>query len=284
MSKIDSSGPNVNLPRFSRKMWVSEEARRVWAPRFADFAQRWRQIEWLTVVHGVRPCALVSVTRPEMVPMATSLASHGLRVTPVAVRMRSTGDGKQEVFHAVVGDSRHAAEFKSAWDAGNDEATGRLLGYPSCCCEFYHQVVSESGSTDCVLRIGCGGRRENIPTVRDANGPPEVNPFLRSVGLQLIPHLPCDFNCQGSLSLARNFIAAARAAQYGDAVDAALQALSWPLEWTALHGISETRTPILKISQRAERTHVKHTIHRSSPVYPIEGAPALRTLLGAPIG
>jgi hypothetical protein len=50
------------LPDFVRVSWVSESAKSVWQPRFRSIGKAWAEIEWLSVVAGVRSCCLIEVS------------------------------------------------------------------------------------------------------------------------------------------------------------------------------------------------------------------------------
>jgi SAM-dependent methyltransferase len=54
-----------------------------------------------------------------------------------------------------------------------------------------------------------------------------------------------------------------------------LDMLSWPVEWSALHGIAEVRTPILKISTATDATAERLEVRRQGEGYPEEGARGL---------
>jgi hypothetical protein len=58
--------------------------------------------------------------------------------------------------------------------------------------------------------------------------------------------------------------------------------LSWPVEWSGLHGIAEIKTPVLKISARTDATAEKYTVRWSGTGYPDEGATGLRFPYRAP--
>jgi 2-polyprenyl-3-methyl-5-hydroxy-6-metoxy-1,4-benzoquinol methylase len=51
--------------------------------------------------------------------------------------------------------------------------------------------------------------------------------------------------------------------------------LSWPVEWSALHGIAEIKTPILKVSTRSDIAHGKRVVRWHGSAYPAEGARGL---------
>jgi hypothetical protein len=52
--------------------------------------------------------------------------------------------------------------------------------------------------------------------------------------------------------------------------------LSWPVEWSALHGIAEIKTPILKVSTYTDSTAKKHIVRFNGIRYPSEGIVGLR--------
>jgi hypothetical protein len=51
-----------------------------------------------------------------------------------------------------------------------------------------------------------------------------------------------------------------------------LQILRWPVEWSALNGIAEIKTPIAKLSAATETTSMKYVVRRVGDGYPVEGA------------
>ena len=54
-------------------------------------------------------------------------------------------------------------------------------------------------------------------------------------------------------------------------MDWLLEILSWPIEWSALHGIAEIKTPVLKASTRTDAAPCKYTVRRQGDNYPLEG-------------
>ena len=100
----------------------------------------------------------------------------------------------------------------------------------------------------------------------------------RWLGIRAVPYLPCSDGCAQSVSLAGELKRISRA---GDAsAPAWLDAiLSWPAEWTALHGIAEVRNPILKFCVATDITEGKYTVHWTGRSYPVEGGVGLRISL-----
>ena len=85
-------------------------------------------------------------------------------------------------------------------------------------------------------------------------GPPEANILWRWMGARAVPHLPCRFDCEPTVALAQQCLAVGRAAGFDTEMDWLLEILRWPVEWSALHGIAEIRTPVLKVSTRTDAT------------------------------
>ena len=52
--------------------------------------------------------------------------------------------------------------------------------------------------------------------------------------------------------------------------------LGWPLEWSALHGIAEIKTPVLRASARTDATPRKYVVRWEGESYPEGGASGLR--------
>ena len=64
------------LPDFTRVSWVSDAARGVWEPRIQRIGQAWSEIEWRSVIAGIRRCALTSVSADRLVARSTEWAGQ----------------------------------------------------------------------------------------------------------------------------------------------------------------------------------------------------------------
>jgi hypothetical protein len=109
----------------------------------------------------------------------------------------------------------------------------------------------------------------------------EVNAFSLSnilwrwVGVRLVPHLPCSFDCQASEEIAKNMVKIGKEIGFEEEMDWIVEILSWPVEWSALHGIAEIKTPILKISTRTDAFPVPYVVRYLGGNYPEDGAKGL---------
>src|ERR1700721_2983458 len=144
-----SAGAIDRLPfasqNVTRHSWVGDQARRVWEPRLGRIRAAWPNVEWLSIVDGVRPCALVglspqvlTVTMPRWSPH--HLSALGLPMSPA--------ESPPGIVLAVVGSLEDVTRARDAWVARADEALGCLLGYPDCCRKFFREVWVDQSSTD----------------------------------------------------------------------------------------------------------------------------------------
>jgi hypothetical protein len=269
------------LPWFVRRLWVSDKARDTWEPVLTEFAECWRQLEWLSVVEQVRPCATFFVSQKELAAVASLLKDYGLRATTLSAVVCDLPGGKQKGlrYRAAVGRRRDLPEFSWAWKQGDDRAIGRFLGYPECCCAAFAGAAQATAADD-IWRMA-STTAQAAPGMHDVQLAltPETNVLWRSVGLMLTPHVPCRFDCMDSIALARKFVECGRHAGYGSLMDRVIEMLSWPAEWNALNGIAEIRTPVVKLCLPTPPRYEKLTVMLRSDKYPELGAHALQTRL-----
>ncbi len=64
-------------------------------------------------------------------------------------------------------------------------------------------------------------------------------------------------------------------AGYEEEMEWLLEILSWPLEWSCLHGIAEIKTPVLKVSTTTDATASKYVVRVQGDRYPAEGSQGL---------
>src|SRR4029079_6293527 len=97
-------------------------------------------------------------------------------------------------------------------------------------------------------------------TTAEVQCPPIMNVLLRPLGIDLLGYLPCSFRCPASQELAAARLALGRAADLTEALDWLMSMLAWPVEWSALHGIAELKTGVVKIATNTDYTAAQRTI------------------------
>jgi hypothetical protein len=179
---------NFKLPEAVRLAWVSDEVRTLRRPMIQKVARAWAEMEWRSVDAHLRRCALCLVSSDDMVSLDSEAAKSGLKAVPLRVEeTRSFPGPATMMLHVVVAKKRDAAEFKSAWIRRDFDAIGELLGYPSCCRQFFQRIFIEQQLNDPIWSIAQASKlsRCNGDSIV-LSGPPLLNLLLRSIGLRAI--------------------------------------------------------------------------------------------------
>jgi len=256
------------LPDFSRAQWVSAKARYVWESRIAAIGKQFEAAERASVGR-IRAAALQNISPEQFPAMAQRAAKVGLVATPIghqgycdgyaasAIEHKGSGPWEYRVALTMPGSAKR---FLEAWQKNDDEAIGRLLGYPPCCCDFFLKTWG-AGSVDPTWEMADRG-----------DGPIEANILLRWLGVRYVPHLPCGFRCDATLTIGEKIRAEIPKRERGwmDSL------LSMPMLWTSLNGIGEVVTPIVTLNFRSDMGHEILEIHRKGSSYPEAGAHGLR--------
>jgi hypothetical protein len=277
---------NHVLPDWTRVQWTSIENKNKYEPILSSIATAWRQLERMSVVHDIRPSSLDIITPAELQPLTEEYKKYGVLVVPlaregIASQYSSTSvpyNGGDYNLRVVFTKSEDMAnEWFRIWSADakiRDASAGRLLGYPQCCIDFFEKYWGDQRFVDTTwvmsadkLTLADADRAIHIK----ADTPPEANILWRWQGARLVSHLPCSFDCEHTETLGKKIAELGRTLGYGKDIDWIYELLSWPIEWSALHGIAEIRTPINKISARTDMTPWKYTVQKLSNTYPVDG-------------
>ena len=279
--------PGLDLPPSCRTVWVSEEARKTWAPVIPKVSAMVSELEVLSVAKGHRPCAWQTIAEDQFPRLAAAWAEMDLVSLPI-LRVRSfTGFAhrhetprpgeRASVCVIVAGSLKDALRFKAANASGDNDVQGELLGFPKCCRKFFDDawaggffdpVWQAAIQTTGVMVNDHSNRplepRELPEPIRHVtvSGHPFANSILRYAGLRVGFHLPCAFDCRETIKVAIERMTLA------DQVDARLAdilqgLLSMPMSWDVYHGIAVVRTPIFYLivpSVPAAERHVVEVV------------------------
>ena len=277
---------DFQLPDFTRLSWVSTDAQEVWQPRITRIIDVWSKIEWHSVLAGVRSCCLTTVTPEDFVKLSGEWAKNGLSTIPLQVQGISQYSysstnlkpelGKPIAFRIVIGKLDNISKFQKAFDTSNEVEMGMLLGFPHCCLEFFQQVWVEQGLVDTTWSMAVNTKTKIEETkLLEVKGSPYANILWRWMGVRAVPHLPCNFDCQSTVKFGEKLVQVGRDLGHNTEMDWLLEILNWSAEWSALHGIAEIKTPIMKASTRTDATPYKYTVRRPGETAPDEGAKGL---------
>lgn len=273
------------LPNFTRISWVSDTARSSWEPKLRRVAEIWLDIQWLAILSGLRRCSFALVPPRYFATRSEKWSELDLDALPVGMELSASSNfitnpinekANGFALQVVVGRKQDVEEFKTFLDADDQQTMGARLGLPSCCVRS-DQERQRQGFLDTIWNMSVA----SVPSYSgdfeiEVAGPNETNIFWQPVGICAVPHLPCRVDCASTIQLGKDLIDIGKSAGYVDEMNWLSEILSWPVEWSALHGIAEVKTPVLKISTRTDATARKYTVRRKGVSYPQEGGQGLK--------
>jgi radical SAM protein with 4Fe4S-binding SPASM domain len=262
---------DFTLPSFTRASWVSDSTREVWGPRIDRIRAAIQEMAWRSVAFNIRECAIVIAPLEHMQrPDGAPWYSAGLTALPLST-VAANG-----TIRVAVGRQSALDDLSHARETANIQRIGQLIGHPDCCREFHRDLTERQRLLDPTWALAMATEGKPDGRLIQVSGQSLSNPLWRWLGLNPAFQLPCRFDCQKTVEIAERLAVAAKAAGFAEEFNWMAEILSWPVEWTALHGIAEIRTPILKISTSTDATAGTYTVRRSGDRYPVEGARGVR--------
>lgn len=270
---------------YMRIAWVSEVARMAWEPLLQRLAQVQLDLEIISVREGLRACGLTSITACQLTTFRDRLYSNGLATvslakvaaSPAAYRVRNLppSDGDPYDFRVVYGREDVVRSFAEAWSARDDQTMGLLLGYPSCCIAFFKEHWASEHFCDTTWPMAQRSSQfRSDGHIIDVKPNPHGNVLLRWLGIRPVSHLPCAFDCSETSNQSKALIELASVHGYRAEMKLLLHVLSWPVEWSCMHGSAEIKTPVFKISASSDPLPGKHTVRylgSDTPMFTVQG-------------
>lgn len=255
---------DFRLPRFCRHLWVGVEPREHWQPRFSSLAARLEAIAFARLQTG-DGALIVNPTAEEFAALRARASEFPLST----LRLPCRADVAPQLDNPVLIASGSVSErLTRAWHNGDVEGWLEGLGLPACCVRAHVERHIEQGFVD-----GAFITLADAPVEIEA--PPALNRMLARIGLAAIDHDPCNPRCPASLALAQARLGFARERDAA-AVDELLEILSWPMEWSALHGAVELRTPVVKLCWDTDPTASPVVRRRLGESWPLHAATGQR--------
>jgi hypothetical protein len=219
-----------------RVSWTSEPVRERWAPRFAALRD---------ALDALDPAASVVAVRPALARgLRDAIARAGMHARPLVDD--ALGDEPQPAGGAVVtlaiGTRARIDAIVAAASARDAQSLAALTGLPACClaaawrgAEFDPAWISASPQPGGSLTV-------DLPAL------PETNALLRPLGLRLAPVAACSVRCEAMRQFARARLDGLTSRKRPEAAALLASVLDWPVRWSALHGIAETATPVVRFT------------------------------------
>ena len=267
----------MKLEDFTRVIYVSQEAENVWKPRITRITQALRWLEIETVVRGIRRGALIFCSNDELIEISRNLSMIGLVAVPLEVQgMLNTYassfvppvNGLPINWRVIVTDLNSFPEFANYWRGRDDIGIGKFLGFPKCCLDFFQRYwINEHYVDTSWPMVEAESKSKKVILYKYLDS---CNILLRWLGVRSVFHLPCSFNCNATDLLAESHFELLEKDR-PEELEWLQELLAWPIQWSALHGIAEIKTPICNISTRSDSTEETYTIQLMGKTYPIEG-------------
>ncbi|MFC3195529.1 class I SAM-dependent methyltransferase [Marinicella sediminis] len=262
---------NFKLKPFKRISWTTEQIAEIWTKRIKTINQAFTAIEIESVFQGTRKAAIVRIDNMTFADVLIRTVSTSLLAVPIAMEAnKNDQDGRLDIAHitVLICEFSLAGIIQDAVKKQDHETVGHYLGYPACCVSFYQQhqhmtsllwplaaQTAEPGEVSCEL-----------------SGHEWLNPMLKTLGVQMISHWACSDRCAHSLQVAETNKQLLIQSGHQQALEWICQLLSWPMHFSALHGIAEIRLPVAKIAHNTDATAITYSVKRSGIDQPVESA------------
>jgi hypothetical protein len=125
------------LPDFTRTTWIGYGTKKTWEEKISRINKAFFNIEWQSVVFGIRKCSLNTVNPYDLINISSQLAKHKLSFLPLnmeaissyrySTRTKLAKPGERFNYRIVIGKLDDLVDFKIAWDRKNLDLIGEML-------------------------------------------------------------------------------------------------------------------------------------------------------------
>ena len=91
LSSFSMQRLNCRFKEFTKHHWANAEAGELWEPRISKVCACIVELEWRSILEGVRACALRGVAPHELQALSDTLSSHDLMLAPLEEITRENG-------------------------------------------------------------------------------------------------------------------------------------------------------------------------------------------------
>lgn len=249
----------VDTGSFTKHNWKSAESREAWSEWFESIPRAKGHVEWRSVLDPDtdRKAAIIHVNNINREQWLQRISEHDLHYRPI--RFNRPYDGyaheftpadpqdPERVTYAVIAedpdiaDKMEEAETEMQGRERHD-TVGELLGFPECCRNFFYEDWV-NGCRDPMYEISC-----NTPSAEMVDDDPNhvhvmdpntgTNIMWRYFGISYITHMPCSWECEESIEIARERYRIMKETGFGDEADRLNEWLEQPFVWSGYHGMA----------------------------------------------
>uniref|UniRef100_A0A6M3LYH2 Uncharacterized protein n=1 Tax=viral metagenome TaxID=1070528 RepID=A0A6M3LYH2_9ZZZZ len=257
----------------TRKVYWNKDLEALWEPRIKRVRKLYSDAELATVVTGMRRVYVYHVNSERFDQSYDFLRRNDLVFFPTNKSAVYSGFSHRHLpvkrgtpytlyGAAVKHDDQEAGELFTKYSTGDltdHTGIGELLGYPTCCTEFFNETWSHK-SIDPIYEaaIETPDARE-IDNVIEVSCHPYCNNMLRYFGIRITPHLTCSMQCEETIKWGEEWIEIMRQID-DEATDWVIELLSMPLTWDCYKGVAIIDTPLFRGVTNSDMTMEKKMV------------------------
>ncbi len=264
---------DFRLPGFVRLTWASDQARHHWRPRLDRLRDGLAHAALARITAGRAGCAIACPSPSGLPGLTRAVHDHGLDITGLDRAGLQPSGGFDRL---LLGRSTDLARFMAGQWQGADGMgeQGRLLGLAPCCADARKQR-HHAGWSDAVWPWAsqwAGSFPASPITLPDGL---DYHPLLARIGLNPHPDIPCHPHCPHPWGIMDGLAP--------DDAHLLRHVLDWPVHWSALHGMAQVKTPVLRFICDTDALAAPLAIHHPGKSWPDHGARGLGFLFLAQI-
>lgn len=248
----------IDTGSYTALNWKTPKSRDSWAEHFQKMGYAKSEAEWLSVLDDEtdRKCAIIHINNQNRERWLKRIGEHDLHYRDIRFSepyggfahefSPTDGNDPNRITYSVIApnsdiaDKVEEAETEMSGREKHD-TVGKFLGFPDCCREFFLDDWVDGSIRDPMYEISCNtpsaeavdGDRNDI-LVKEPNA--GTNIMWRYFGISFITHMPCSWECEESIELARNRYRIMKENGYGDEAELIHRWLEQPHTWSGYHG------------------------------------------------
>jgi hypothetical protein len=260
-----------SLHSFQRVTWVSEELKTEWELRLAALPEAIHDIFTSTAVMELLPVHVENIRIAEIYDYKKKMYSKGLFAEhvpsmPSCIQYAFGIQPSSSYLPVITGHRKPVVDFIAHLDdlVALELITQLPTGTIKWWNEFSRHDVADKQWAYLSEENGEFKQSEIYETEM-------LNPCWSRLGIMSLPFNPSTLNCPESIVLVANIRSIAQDLLPAEIYNNWHEILSWPTEWTALHGIAEIKTPLFKMIYNTDASGSKYTLQFKSSSYPKNG-------------
>lgn len=245
---------------FTKNNWKTARSRDNWAELFNSMQEAHREAEWRSIIDNStdRKAAIIHVNNFNREKWLKRVGEYDLHYRDIRFSQPYDGfshkvrpadpNNPNRLTYAVVSDNPDIADKMEEAEsemAGHErhDIVGELLGFPSCCRDFFNEDWVDNDIRDPMYEISCNtDDAEAVDGDRNHIRIPDPNPgtciMWRYFGIAFLTHMPCSWDCESSIDVARERYRIMAENGYEAEANAIHEWLDHPFTWSCYHGIA----------------------------------------------